>query len=363
MKIWSYYFWYFCRTVFAVLFLILLIYYVITYLENLLYYFNSHPTTPKVKILYYLWQMPDLIVQILPFAVLIAGIIAHWGIARASEVTALRSAGRSLLSISFPFICGAILYGIIHFSVAEFIRPYTFKKFSYVKNQLIENKSDQNIFEKTTWIKSESGILHFSEYKESTKTLNNPEYFSFDESYSNLNFLVRSRVAKFDAKKQIWVLPQATAIDLSNPQLHSVSQIQSYETDITFAPPKILKDAVKSTDLSFFQLRKLIQSAQNANLVVPDRVFDLYLKTSLPFSSLIFLLFTIPFAAQSERKESSYFNILICLALTTSYWFGNLALKKFAVSGLLPPFVAAWSLNILFCVFALIVIAKQDKPA
>lgn len=363
MKIWLYYFLYFFRTVLAVLALILMVYYVITYLENLLYYFKFYPVTPKVKFLYYFWQLPDLIVQILPFSVLIAGVIVHWTIARAGEVTALRSAGSSLLKISFPFICCALVFGALHFAVAEFIRPHSFRKFSYIKNQVIEQKIDQNIFEKTSWIKSGNSILHFSQYIEPTHTLDNPEYFVFNSNYTAIESIIRSHDAQFDNVKKIWVLNKATMLDLSNPNKHMVKQIESYETDITFSPPKVLKEAVSSTDVSFFKLRKIIESARDANIKVSDRLFDLYLKTSLPFSSVIFLLFTIPFAAQSERKESSYFNILLCLALTTTYWFGNLAFKKLAINELLPPFIAAWSLSIIFTIAALIVIAKQDKPS
>ena len=363
MKIWWHYFLYICRTTLAVLFLILMVYYVITYLENLLYYFKAHPSPSKIKFLYYFWQLPDLVVQILPFSVLIAGVIVHWTIARSNEVTALRSAGASLLRISFPFICGALFFGAIHFTVAEFIRPNAFKKFFYVKNQLIEKKPDQNIFEKTTWITADRGVLHFSEYIEPTKTLNNPEYFLFNEDYTELCSIARSPVAHFDSLKKTWVLNNATVIDLSNTKHHTVGQVDRYETDLSFAPPKVLKETISSTDIGFFKLKHLIESAEDANLKISDRLFDLYAKTALPFSSLIFLLFTVPFANQSERKESSYFNILLCLLLTSAYWFGNLAFKKLAIGDVLPPFLAAWSLNIFFLIFALIVIAKQDKPS
>jgi len=363
MKIWSYFFFYFIRTVLAVLCLILIIYLIITYLENLLYYTELFSVSPKIKFLYYFWQIPDLVVNILPFAVLIAGVISHWTFARSGEVTALRSAGMSLISISFPFICGAVLLSFANFTIAEVVRPSAFKKYSYIKREVVNKKPPRNIFEKTAWIKSERGTLHFEEYIESKKVLENPEYFLFSENYGSLKQIVRSKQAQFDQTTNSWVLTNASIVNFSNQNSRNLVNVENYVTDVHIAPPKVLKSIITSNEISFFKLRSLIASARQASLPISDRIFDYYLKTSVPFSCLIFLLFSIPFAAQSERKETSYIKILLCLLLTTCYWFGNIAFKKLAISGFLPPFIAAWSLNIAFTIIALFVIAKQEKPS
>lgn len=360
MRIWRYFFLSFIKTVLAVLSLILILYLIITYIENSLYYFKGKSFQPNNVFFYYFWQIPDIALQILPFSVLISGVILHWSISRSGEISALRSAGMSLWRISFPFICGAIFYVIVHLVVSEFIRPYSFKKFYHVKYNLIEHVPEKDIFIKTTWIKSQSGILHFSEYNNLTQTVQNPEFFALSES--NIQLIARSDDAKFDQQKNTWILENASVTQFQNMEIKT-TYVSQFETDVHFAPPKILKENVDSNELSFFELSKLVDVAKRANIQVSSRVVDLYFKLSVPFSSLLFLLFTIPFALQRERQEASYFSILVCLGLTSTYWLTNLVLKNLASNAVIPPILAAWGLNIIFGILGIFVIAKLDKPA
>lgn len=369
MKIWLYFFSSFIRTVFYVLFLIVVLYLVITHIENSLYYFVKYPNISKnLIILYYVWQLPDICLQFLPFAVLIGGIISHWTLSRSGEISALRSSGMSLWRISFPLSCGALFYVVVHLCIAEFIRPGALKEFYKVKYYHIQHMDDPDPFIKTHWVKSKNGALYFDEYDHTTQTLKNPQYFEFDSSDSKQNIatvklVARSTISFFDTKKNQWILENPTLTLFTTTQKYENLTVGKFETDVSFAPPKLLKANISSDELNYFQLSKLIDSARQAGVKMTDRLTDLYLKISMPFSSFLFLLFTVPFAMQKERQDASYFSILLCILLTSAYWFGNLALKTFATRGLMPPFFAAWGLNIVFCLIAVFIIVKLDKPA
>lgn len=363
MKIWRHFFFIFIKTVLAVLLLLVILYLIITFIENSLYYFKNRVVPSGIITQFYLWQVPDITLQILPFAVLIAGIIMHWSLARSGEISALHNAGMSWWRISFPFISGALFYVIVHFCLSEFVRPYALKKYYYVKDFLIEKNSNKNIFADTTWIRVPHGILHFKEYDAETKTLKNPEFFSYNIQNSSLQSIARSDDAYFDQKKNTWVFHDATITNFENVKKYGVARVQNFDTHVHFAPPKILKENVSSNELSYFELKKLVDSAHRADINVLGRLMDLYLKTSQPFSNLLFLLFTVPFAFQHEREQANYFNILICLASAIVYSLGNLAFKNLAVHGFLPPLIAAWGMNVIFGISILIVIAKFNKPA
>lgn len=369
MKIWLHFFLSFIKTVFYVLLLILTLYLVITHIENSIYYFVKYPQiSTNLIILYYFWQLPDILLQFLPFAVLISGIILHWTLSRSGEISALRSSGMSLWRISFPLSCGAILYVLLHFFIAEILRPHALKEFDRIKHDKIEHIREQDPFVKTHWVKSQNGALYFDEYDSATKTLKNPQYFEFDSKkttydISTIKLVARSEISFFDLQTKKWILKDPSLTLFTIGQNYQNLHVKTFETDVSFAPPKILKENVSSDELNYFELSKLVNSAQHAQVKMTNRITDLYLKISTPFASFLFLLFTVPFATQKERQETSYFSILICVFLTAAYWFGNLTLKNLAVRGVLHPFIAAWGLNILFCLLAVIMIVKLDKPA
>jgi len=369
MKIWLYFFSTFLRTVLYILLLIITVYFIITHIENSLHYFINYPNLSKhVMGLYYFWQLPDIILQFLPFAVLIAGVIVHWTLSRSGEVAALRGSGLSLWKVSFPLVCGALFYVCIHICIAELIRPHALREYYKVKLYQIEHQNLQDPFVANHWVKSQNGALYFDEYDNQTKSLKKPQYFEFNSTNSDsdlptVKLVAKSESAFFDDHAKRWVLDNPSLTLYTTPQKYNNLKVEKFTTDVAFEPPKILKPDVNSDELSYFQLSKLIVAAQEANVKITDRLVDLYFKISAPFASLLFLLFTVPFATQQERREASYLSILLCILLTAAYWFGNVALKSLAIRGFLHPFIAAWALNIIFCVIAAFVIVKLDKPS
>lgn len=362
MRIWWYIASQYLKAILSILLFSLAIYFILTFMEESQHYFDGREVAGKLKFYYYFWQVPTITIQLMPFAVLIGGIVTNWLLAKHGEIAALRAAGMSMLRISIPLVSVGLFFTFTHFFLNEFIQPISSSQFIKVKKIDIEGdkKSGDYVFTESRWLKSKGTILFFQKYDESKQELYEVEFFKSEDA--NTKQIVHAKSAYFDDNIGNWVLRTAVVnkfdaqFDLSQVEVKSY-----YVTNIDFAPPKVLKESSDSNQLSYWQLKKVIQDAQEAGTNASDRIVDLYLKISAPFSNLLFVFLTIPFALRKERQEEKYIGIVICIITALVYWFGNLVLKSFAIKGSLNPFVAAWLMNILVLLISFMLIRKLDK--
>lgn len=361
MRIWWYIASQYLKTAISILIFSLSLYFILTYMEESQHYFDGRDTPLKVKLLYYFWQFPAMTIQLMPFAVLIGGIITNWLFAKHGEISALRAAGLSMMRISVPMICVGLFFTTCQFILNEFVLPVSSTQFLRVKRVDVEGKKNDHVFTESTWLKAKGTVLHFKNYNEHKQELSNVEYFK-SETPNSLKQIVHAKSGYFDENIGSWVLRNAIVTNFDVFSQISKTEIKPlYVTNVDFAPPKVLNQTSDSSQLSYWQLKKIIEDAEAAGTNVSDRIVDLYLKLSTPFANLLFVFLTIPFALRKERQEEKYIGIVICLVTALVYWFGNLALRSFAVKGSLNPLLAAWIMNILVLFLSYMLIRKLDK--
>ncbi len=361
MRIWWYIASQYLKSIFSILLFSLSIYFILTYMEESQHYFDGRDVSAKVKFYYYYWQVPAITLQLMPFAVLIGGIVTNWLLAKHGEISALRAAGMSMFRISIPLVAVGLFFTLSHFVLNECVIPMSTTHFLKVKKIDIEkSKKNDFVFTESKWLKSKGTILYFQKYDETKQELFEVEYFKSESS--NIKQIVHAGSAYFDDNIGNWVLRTAIVNNFnSHYQLENFEIKPYYVTNIDFAPPKVLRETSDSNQLSYWQLKKIIDDAQEAGANVSDRIVDLYLKLSTPFANLLFVFLTIPFALKKERQEEKYIGIVICIITALVYWFGNLVLKSFAIKGSINPLLAAWLMNILVLLLSFMLIRKLDK--
>ncbi len=100
--------------------------------------------------------------------------------------------------------------------------------------------------------------------------------------------------------------------------------------------------------MSFRELRAYVQKLEETGHLVGKYVVELYSKVSFPFVHLIMALVAIPFALASPRSGGRAVGIGVAIMISVGYWVVHYMALAFAKGELLPPFLAAWSANIVF---------------
>jgi lipopolysaccharide export LptBFGC system permease protein LptF len=112
----------------------------------------------------------------------------------------------------------------------------------------------------------------------------------------------------------------------------------------------------------FMSSRELIRYVRVNTQFQPETVarfmVDLHFRLSQPWTCLIVTLLGIPFGSQTGRKGA-----LVGIVLSISLFFGYYALINVGLflgkEGILSPWLAAWSPNLLFLIIGLVMIRRM----
>src|SRR6266850_735021 len=99
--------------------------------------------------------------------------------------------------------------------------------------------------------------------------------------------------------------------------------------------------------MSYWELRDYVTRLEAAGFQVKKYLVALYSKLSFPLVNLVMVLVAIPFALQSPRG-GRLFGVGLAIAIMAGYLVVHYVALAFARADLLPPFVAAWTANVIF---------------
>lgn len=99
-----------------------------------------HPTAPQI-ILFYAFQFPYLVTQVVPVAVMLATLIALGGLSRGSELTAMGAGGVSRLRIAMPILAASLAISLGLLLVSETVVPGASARSRYIQKVQIEKRN------------------------------------------------------------------------------------------------------------------------------------------------------------------------------------------------------------------------------
>jgi lipopolysaccharide export LptBFGC system permease protein LptF len=94
------------------------------------------------------------------------------------------------------------------------------------------------------------------------------------------------------------------------------------------------------------ELRRHIADLSDSGINVVPLSVELQRKIAFPFVTLVMSLLAVPFGVTTGRRGALY-GIGIGIVLALSYWVVLHVFLAIGGAGLLPPFLAGWSANII----------------
>lgn len=344
----------FLRFVALIISFFTLIYCVIDFLEKNARYFPKYETSGVVILEYYLLQMPKMMIDLLPFAVLFASIITLWSFARSGEIAAARACGASITRIMLPLFILSALLSLISFLFSDLVIPEVQRRLRYVETVKIQDSEFDRTYLESNWIKSVDRVLHYRRYDRVTGHLRYPTMYETSPDRRLLR-IVQSPMAFFDEDSQTWVFRDA--VESRFPQRGGrkiVTQIhRELDSDISAEPPRLLSSGIQPSELGFRELHGLIRESEEAGISAEKRLFDLYQKVSMPMASFLFVFLSLPFAVMRERQVESYAGVILALGAALLFWVGSFSMRGFAQAEAIPPLLGAFVMNIILLVYGI----------
>lgn len=309
---------------------------------------------------YYAWKIPELLLTVLPVALLLSLLYALTNHARHHELTAIRAAGIGLWRLSVPYLLVGLVCSVWLFVLsevwgprsqeeAERIRRSHQERSSYLSSRLLKNFG----------VPSTAGRIWIADTYDLDTGDMTKVHVGWKRSDGVRREIVANRGEWVDGG---WVFTDVTDTWFSNapsafpvrsvvPRLEveelreSPSQIRSViKINDLFANPK---QAAKRPQLSLREILDYQHFYPNETRFRASLLTQLHGRLAGPFTCLVVVLIAIPFGSMSGRRNAFVgvaSSVFICFAYFILLRLG----MTLGTGGRLPAWLAAWGPNLLF---------------
>jgi lipopolysaccharide export system permease protein len=316
----------------------------------------------NVLIEYYLYSLPSFLYQMIPMGCLIACIFTLGTMSRSNELTALFSTGMSLARISAPILVLVAIVSAGSFVAGDWLIPVFEKKKKYIEYVDIKKQPGLYSTVKTNkiWYRSGNILFNLKTLVPEKKMAQTATFYYFDDQW-NLVQLITAQVIHF-REHNVWELEDGTVTIFVEES--SFPLTKSFKTK-TVTIDEELGDLSKQIDaadtLRITELSKFIKRNKEAGLDTVQYEVDLQAKYSFAFAGLVMSFLSIPFSVGRGRSGGWALGAGICLGLAFLYWSLHSSGITLGKHGVVPPFLAVWSPNILMLLVGLFFLVRLKR--
>ena len=280
---------------------------------------------------------------IIPLAVLLSVLITFGLLARSSELTVMKACGISLYRAALPVVSMSLIGSAILFSLEQRILAESNRK-AHAADRIIRDLPPENMNPlNRRWIIGRDGnIYHYGYFDAPRQTLTLLSVFRPDPKAWRLLSHTYANTAEFIEGQ--WTGKRGSTTDYSKP----VPDTEPFDSrTLALQPPEEFGTTTPVAELMTVpELRRHIADLADTGVNVTPLAVELQRKIAFPFVTVVMSLLAVPFGVTTGRRGALY-GIGLGIVIALSYWVLLHIFLAIGGAGLLPPFLAGWSANII----------------
>ena len=308
---------------------------------------------------FYLVKLPELLITVMPVALLLALLYALSSHARHHELVAMRSAGVSLWRLGAPYLAMGVAASVLLLMLNELIAPNGNELADDILNRYSPNKAAATVWRTNlNFINEAAGRTWRLDYNPDTAEMRQPnvEWRRPDGTRSQM---FASRATRTDG---VWVFENVLLYRYQPPD-NLVDPLR-FTTNLLAIPeftetPRLIRSEIKISSLDSFKMAKKVRFtlAEIADyqrlhphlegMKRAELATQFHGRLAAPWTCLVVVLVSLPFGALTGRR-----NVFVGVAASVFIVFAFFILSRLGLvlgtSGHLPGWLAAWLPHFIF---------------
>jgi lipopolysaccharide export system permease protein len=320
---------------------------------------------------YYLLSAPGILVFILPIALLLALLYTLTNHARHHEITAIRSAGISLLRLCLPYLAVGFVASLALFWLNEFVAP---EGVAAAEDILTRHEQKQAGTPGPEWIRNlafnnsrDGRTWKIGLYNTETGEMKNPIVI-WNLNDGSSRWLAADRAVQRRSTWYFYNVREYTGSPETNSALIPLAQTNVVAIPAFTETPAQIKSEVrlaganfrmaKRADIPLTEIRNYLRF--HPTPLPADRAWlftKMHGRLAAPWTCLVVVLMAIPFGAASGRR-----NVFVGVASSLVICFAFFVVQQLGLAlgsgGWVPSWLGAWFPNLSFAAAGLIMTAR-----
>lgn len=316
---------------------------------------------PAYALQFTLYQLPEILVLLLPAACLMGALISLSGFVRRNELTAMFASGVSLSRIAFVLMSLVFMLCCLSFVVTDRVVPPLAKIREHYYRTVIKKKPElqTDIKQNKIWYRSRNLIYNLRSFDPKLNEISGLSIYTFNDAFSLIQQIEAAKASYEDGK---WMLRDGLLTLFEESTGYPITKHFEKQIITLNETPSDFKEIEKEVEtLRLKNLWRYIQRNKSAGIDTHSMEVTFWSKISMALVPLIMALLGIPFASKHQRHSSIARDISLCFFIVVVYWLLFSASLSMGKSGWVPPFWAAWVPNFLFFAFGVFMVSRSRR--
>ena len=320
--------------------------------------FLDHQARAWLVFRFYLYRAPEVIVQVLPVALLLATFLSLGQLNKFGELTAMRAVGRSLLRILRPVLVLAAVCSMAAYTLGEDVVPSANRERDRIYDEEIQHLRPQEASERAdvTYLGTGGRIFYMRLYLIGERRMHEVSVEEFHDG--ELVRRVDAAEASWDGHR--WVFSSGYLRSFVN----GTERVQPFNRvvlpGIVERPEDFAKESRRPAEMSYGELRSYVEKLRASGSRVSNYLVDLHLKLAFPLVNFIVVLIGAAVATRL-RMRSAALGFGLSVSIAFIYYAFMRAGQALGHNGALPPYLAAWLGDLVFGVVGVGMMAQAQR--
>ncbi|GAB6905282.1 Permease YjgP/YjgQ family protein [Desulfosarcina cetonica] len=300
----------------------------------------------KRCVVYLLYKLPFIVVQIAPVGFLLSILIALGLMNKNNEVIALRSCGIGKFHLLKPTVTLGALLCIGLFVMTEVVVPPFMANANRIWLHEVRKKDLHATQTTDIWMRNAHQIVHIKKYDYDLKRITGVTIYTFNDQF-HLVQRIDALSGSFDG--QHWILSDAIKqVFTPDGGVKSTVPDDTVEMTIDLNPDDLATVAKRSDEMGLAELKRYIKRAEQEGYTATRYRVDYQSKIATPFVCVLLSILGTAIALGGKLREGMSVSITYGLGIAFLYWIFNSFCISLGYAEILPPLIAAWVANLVF---------------
>ena len=307
---------------------------------------------------YFLNLAPDVVVKMLPVALLLATFLALGQLNKFGELTAMRAGGLSLVRILVPIWCVASVSVFLSLVLGEYVVPVATRARDTIFEERIQHLQRASPSERAdvTYLGRGGRIWLVGLYLVQEQRMHE---VSLQEFHSGvLGRRIDAAEANWDGKRWVFISGYVRRFDKGQERAEAFQRMAV--AGLGERPDDFAKEGHKPEEMNWFELKSYVERLRASGARVENYLVDLHLKLAFPLICIIVVMIGAALATRL-RMQGAALGFGLSVAISFLYYGIMRTGQALGHNGALPPYVAAWAADVLFGSIALVMMAQAQR--
>ena len=314
---------------------------------------RRHNVPFMVVVDYFRFLIPFSVYQFTPLGALVSVLVTLGILSKNNEIIAFKASGLSLYRLSVPILLTGVAIAAALLILDDTYLPYANQRQDALRNQ-IKGKPAQTYTRPQRWIFGENAkVYNYDVFDPNEKLFGGLSVIELDPATFEMRRRVFATRARWFDTERTWVLESGWVRDFSGGTVTHYMPFKVTALPELIEPPSYFnREVIQASQMSWRDLRRYIDGLHLAGFDVSTLTVQWHKKIAYPLIAPISMMLAIPFAL-FVGSRGAVGGVALGVGIGIAYWAIAALTEAMGGIGQLPPFLAAWSPDLVFFFLAL----------